>query len=568
MTAPEEKRKEAEDLPASPVRPILEYSEGVDALYFTPYAWAKLQFMCHSVDTEIGGMALTAADNPFLIEDIGIVKQKASAAFVDFDDEALNDFMTEQFVKHDRQPINCMRIWIHTHPHGCTKPSGQDENTFRDAFGSADWAVMFILAKSGEVYARMRADTAHGVSINKHLDVDIDWSKPFEGSDHDSWLEEIREKVTIRTYSTPAKVTRFPGTRSRGVNALISDKRSSSNSTKSYIDDDYILDNEWYGGGYGYGDGYGGQRRYSRDSTTHGRKVEIRLYPEHVCYDMPNQLYINLLKMPRKNSFFIHSDKKVLEKLGAVMVPYKKHEGKETAKFLCYIKSHGKKYTVDSRALTMMVDHPVPVLKAILEERHEAEQKLLKIADGRNENMYGFTDIFGKRCHVIVPWFCLNRRLIWLSEDEYVTMEEINDGITSLEESLDKEEDDTKELTTVGSEDDKGDEQFLDKEIEDLETGFFLEEKELADGKRKINLSFDHFFSEAWDNVIAYLKAANYFGASEKDIETRLFKYEMEAKADVEREAYEAVNKLVRLKGYDVEALKAVMISDQKEEEE
>lgn len=176
----------------------IEKSSTENLLLFTPYAWAKLKFMCHSVPTEIGGMAITDVNDPLRVVDIKIVKQIVSVAGVSFDDDDLADFMItmcDPDGEYKLQPINCMRIWIHTHPSGMTTPSSLDESTFAGAFGKADWAVMFILARSGEVYARMRS-TVGGLTVNTALDIGLAWDTPFPESEHDKWMEEISENVS------------------------------------------------------------------------------------------------------------------------------------------------------------------------------------------------------------------------------------------------------------------------------------------------------------------------------------------------------------------------------------
>ena len=89
------------------------------------------------------------------MEDFQLVQQTCTAVTVEFDDEAVADFFEEQ-VDEGRRPEEFARIWIHSHPGSCPLPSGTDEETFDRCFGTPDWAVMFILAKHGATYARLR----------------------------------------------------------------------------------------------------------------------------------------------------------------------------------------------------------------------------------------------------------------------------------------------------------------------------------------------------------------------------------------------------------------------------
>src|SRR5262249_31482191 len=80
------------------------------------------------------------------------------------------------------------RIWIHTHPGDSPQPSGTDEKTFAQVFGHSDWALMFILARGGECYARLRYNLGPGAEVE--LGVEIDYGREFPGSDFALWQEE------------------------------------------------------------------------------------------------------------------------------------------------------------------------------------------------------------------------------------------------------------------------------------------------------------------------------------------------------------------------------------------
>jgi hypothetical protein len=64
-----------------------------------------------------------------------------------------------------------------THPANSPRPSGTDEETFERVFARADWALMFILARGGDCYARLRYHVGPGVDLE--LAVEIDYSRPF-----------------------------------------------------------------------------------------------------------------------------------------------------------------------------------------------------------------------------------------------------------------------------------------------------------------------------------------------------------------------------------------------------
>jgi len=189
-------------------------------LRFTAYAWAKLQFMCYSVGTEISGMGISDLEDPLLIRDIAIIKQTVGIAHVDLDMDHYADtvmMLCDPDGEFKLKPHNCMRVWIHTHPRGICSPSTLDEETFHESFGEGDWAVMMILSKDGSSYARMRSTLASGICINNKLEISVDWSVPFPGSDHDSWSEEIRNLVNQVVYTTSRDVVEDDDTGIDGV---------------------------------------------------------------------------------------------------------------------------------------------------------------------------------------------------------------------------------------------------------------------------------------------------------------------------------------------------------------
>jgi hypothetical protein len=125
-----------------------------DALVFSPLAWLKLQWFCHAGGTEVGGFGVSAAHDPLYVEDFVTVRQRASAVSVQFEDAAVADLF-DRLVDRGLPPDRFARIWIHTHPGTSPLPSVTDVETFARSFGGCDWAVMFILSRTAEAYARL-----------------------------------------------------------------------------------------------------------------------------------------------------------------------------------------------------------------------------------------------------------------------------------------------------------------------------------------------------------------------------------------------------------------------------
>ncbi len=109
-----------------------------------------------------------------------------------FDDVAVADFFDEQ-VDLGRYPEEFSRIWLHTHPGGSAQPSHTDEETFLRCFGRTDWAVMFILARQGETYTRLRFNVGPGGALC--VQAQVDFAAPFDGSAHGSWETEYQQNV-------------------------------------------------------------------------------------------------------------------------------------------------------------------------------------------------------------------------------------------------------------------------------------------------------------------------------------------------------------------------------------
>ena len=163
-------------------------------LRFSPPAWAKLLFFRDRGESEIGGFGITQADDLLRIEDFFSVRQDVTVASIAFDDLAVADFFETQ-VDAGRRPEQFARIWLHTHPGNSAQPSGTDEETFSRVFGRCQWAVLFIIARSGQCYARLRFNTGPGGELL--IPVEVDYSLPFGPSAFEAWEVEYKANVGI-----------------------------------------------------------------------------------------------------------------------------------------------------------------------------------------------------------------------------------------------------------------------------------------------------------------------------------------------------------------------------------
>jgi hypothetical protein len=166
-------------------------------LRFTPYAWAKLLYLRDLGPTEIGAYAISNEKDPLLVEDLTLVKQKCTAVSTDFDGDGIADYFDDQ-VALGRKPEQFARIWVHTHPWNSADPSNQDETTFVDSFSGPHWAVMAILAKGGDTYARLKFNYGPGGEIEIPMRVAFDCGFPaVDAGTVADWQAEYKSKVDV-----------------------------------------------------------------------------------------------------------------------------------------------------------------------------------------------------------------------------------------------------------------------------------------------------------------------------------------------------------------------------------
>lgn len=162
-------------------------------LLFTPYAWAKLEFMRDAGDTEVGGLLLFDAPYSMRVVDLLMCKQQCSSVTVEFDDIGLALLYDRMFTE-EVDARRFVGFWWHTHPGSCAKPSGVDELTFHTKFGSKELAMMFILARGGQTSCRLRSNVGPGLAVE--CPVRIDYAGAFGGTNHSAWKEEYEGNVS------------------------------------------------------------------------------------------------------------------------------------------------------------------------------------------------------------------------------------------------------------------------------------------------------------------------------------------------------------------------------------
>lgn len=173
---------------------------------FSLKAWAKLNYLMHKGDTEVGGFGILSQRKDELeVIDFVLVPQESTSASVNFDDDGYEDYI-ESMSALGMSPDRFMRVWIHTHPGNSASPSGTDERSWNETFGTMSWAIMFILARGGDTYCRLGMHTEFA-TMKASLDHEIDWTMEYpENGAQEEWDAEYKrcvKKPTPAVYTSP-----------------------------------------------------------------------------------------------------------------------------------------------------------------------------------------------------------------------------------------------------------------------------------------------------------------------------------------------------------------------------
>ena len=91
-------------------------------------------------------------------------------------------------------------------------------------FGHTDWAIMFILARGGQTYARLEFHVGPGGSLL--LPVEVDFTRPFPAANQAAWWEEYHACVQQELLPTLPLLSRSdlgPAPDDFGVEAPLAD---------------------------------------------------------------------------------------------------------------------------------------------------------------------------------------------------------------------------------------------------------------------------------------------------------------------------------------------------------
>lgn len=166
-----------------------------NTLTFSHFAWTKLCYFRDKGPTEIGCYGLSDPDDPLRITDVLMVDQECTSVFAEMDGESLAKLMDEMYEKGIK-PERFTRTWIHTHPGNSANPSSVDEQTFEKNYGDAPWAIMAILARGGDFYARLRLKSG-AFDISTPLSYAVE---PAVYNQEKQWEELYNKHVTEKKY--------------------------------------------------------------------------------------------------------------------------------------------------------------------------------------------------------------------------------------------------------------------------------------------------------------------------------------------------------------------------------
>lgn len=170
-------------------------------LFIKAEAKAKMEMYCDLSDGEIGWLAFVekVGNSGYLITDCVLLKQEVNGTTTEIDPGALIEFWDQTPVE-EQSKIKC---WGHSHVNMSPSPSGQDDSQMEYFKDGNPWFIRLITNKKREYHIDI-FDYEHGVKV--HMDqADLQVYNPRMNEMRAQIEAEIKEKVSKKTYSPPAK---------------------------------------------------------------------------------------------------------------------------------------------------------------------------------------------------------------------------------------------------------------------------------------------------------------------------------------------------------------------------
>jgi hypothetical protein len=185
---------------------------GKTPLKFTAKAKATLEYFRDIGRTEVTCYGVINKD--LIIEDFIIPKQECCSVSIDIDTEDLSDKAFEVWEKDKSMDFwRTTSVWIHTHPGTSASPSTVDETQWKEQCEKVENSksesggifIMYILAKGGEEYCRMKIK---GVDTTISVPVEV-VGEPYELSDQEKEKidQAYKECVNLKTYNVAKTAT-------------------------------------------------------------------------------------------------------------------------------------------------------------------------------------------------------------------------------------------------------------------------------------------------------------------------------------------------------------------------
>lgn len=197
-------------------------------LYILPQARQKMEMYCDLSDGEIGWLAFVEKFDGvgFLITDCVLLKQEVNGTTTEIDPMALIEFWNETAPEQQCK----IKMWGHSHVNMSPTPSGQDDSQMEYFKDGNPWFIRLITNKKREYHIDI-FDYQNGLKI--HMDqADLKDYNPAAAELRTQIEEEIKNKVSKKTYTTPAKT--YTPSRTVYSNA---GKKSQKNAVKPMLDD-------------------------------------------------------------------------------------------------------------------------------------------------------------------------------------------------------------------------------------------------------------------------------------------------------------------------------------------
>lgn len=162
----------------------------------SPLAASKISYYLTTASTEVGMLGVTDKDS-LLVRDVFVPRQRCSVLSTEFDMNDVSDYVT-RMCEDGYEVSQVMRVWIHTHPGMSPNPSGVDYQTFEEAYGDSDFAVMCVVGDRRRSTSVLDINTKFG-RIRSFLKVSWPGSIPsLSLDDRDALLRDRISKVEAR----------------------------------------------------------------------------------------------------------------------------------------------------------------------------------------------------------------------------------------------------------------------------------------------------------------------------------------------------------------------------------